>query len=107
MEMKRLTEAEIESYRQTIIKDWRTHNLSSRRARAEFPLGEMVSNLAGFAWAWKMKGEMPEVVPITDKDRFNAQGLEGKCVKETNLATAITIHANCDQNRCAVYVEAE
>ena len=102
--MKKLKPAQIEAYRLEIVNNWRNHKLANVPARVEFPLGELAENLAGFSWAWKMKGEMPETAPITKSDSFNAQGLEGKCVKRTDLATAVTIHANCSPHRCQVFV---
>ena len=101
--MKRLTDQQIEAYRTEIVNNWESHTLNSLPARFEAPLGELVSSLAGFAWAWKLQGFVPKIAPITKTDRFNAQGLEGKIVIETDLSTAIVYASQCPSHRYAIY----
>ena len=49
--------------------------------RMEMPLGELANpKLAGFVWALGAKGITPETGEITNKNSFNAQGLEGKVI---------------------------
>jgi len=103
----RLSEQEIERYRKIIVDQWKTHKLHEKGAVFEAPLGEWIGNLAGFAWAWKMRGDDVPILPLTKTDRFNAQGLEGKVRIETNLATAIVMAVQCDENRRVVYVRKE
>jgi len=61
----------------------------NRRVKFECPVGELIDALAGFAWAWKMKGKLSDVLPIGERDRFDAQGLEGKVSIECNLYDAL------------------
>ena len=79
---------------------------TSFEARVEFPLGELVGNLQGFAWAWVLKGERIEKIgQIVDSDRFITQGLEGKAVKHCSLYDAVIYWSQCPRYRCNVYQE--
>jgi len=102
--MKQLTDEQLAAHSQTIIKDWRTHTLADTPARFEAPLGEWISNLVGFAGVLRMQNRLPKVEPITGKERFRAQGLEGKMVYHTDLATAVTYWAQCPHYRASVWV---
>jgi len=78
---------------------------TSFEARVEFPLGELVGNLQGFAWAWMLKGETIEIGQIVESDRFSAQGLEGKAIKHCSLYDAVIYWSQCPRFRCNVYRE--
>ena len=65
----------------------------------EVPLGELVGNLAGFAMVWKMQGRLSDVMPITGKERFNAQGLEGKVRVKMALYDALLVSTQTTKNR--------
>ena len=52
----------------------------SAKAEIHLPLGEAISTLAGHAGIWRMRGELSQPQPITERDSFNAQGLEGKVI---------------------------
>lgn len=70
----------------------------------EFPLGEVTNRaLAGFLFVWYHQNKI-KIQPITQKDRFDAQGLEGKCVVETTLWTALVAADALPQYRRAVYM---
>jgi hypothetical protein len=103
--MRRLTAEEIDKYRLIIINEWKTHKLDTIDCIVEFPLGELIDNLAGLTWAWKMKGIDLTPIPITDKDRFDAQGLEGKIRIHTNLSSAVTIYTQCTPHRCQILLK--
>ena len=108
--MKRLTGKSL----QAAIADMREHNTPSnwedwhethgaQNARVEFPLGELMNpNIAGFVWAWNMKGRI-KTADITASDHFNAQGLEGKAVIETSYTTALLVASELPEHRCTVY----
>jgi len=73
-------------------------------ARIEFPIGELTtSTIAGFVWAWNMKG-IVQLSKITSSDRFDAQGLEGKAMIDTDYATALLAAHELPEYRRAVYV---
>ena len=75
-----------------------------RRSRVEFPLGELTTPaIAGFVWAWNMKG-IVQLSKITSSDRFDAQGLEGKAMIDTDYATALLAAHELPEYRRAVYV---
>jgi hypothetical protein len=99
--MKRLSTKEIMEYTKQI--NGNHERLYSIPARVEWPIGEM-ENLAGFFMGWKMLDEMPAIEPITEKDRFSAQGLEGKHVKHTSIVEAVIIWNQCADNRCQIFV---
>ena len=43
------------------------------------PCGELANkNIAGFVWALNMKNQISAPMRITEKDKFEAQGIEGK-----------------------------
>jgi hypothetical protein len=76
-----------------------------RPARLEFPLGELTNpRIAGFLWAWHMQGRL-KTARLAASDRFNANGLEGKCVVPTLLSTALLAARELPPHRRAVYVE--
>lgn len=77
-------------------------------ARLEFPLGELFNpGLAGYLWAWRMTGRL-RILPIGRADRFNAQGLEGKCrVEPVNLTTALLAARELPPFRRAVWITNE
>jgi hypothetical protein len=73
-------------------------------ARLEFPLGELTNpRIAGFLWAWHLQGRL-NTASIAASDRFNAHGLEGKCVVPTQLSTALLAARELPPYRRAVYV---
>jgi hypothetical protein len=61
----------------------------NRKVRFECALGEAIDSLAGFAWAWRMKGLYGVPEPIVKADKLNAQGLEGKLSIEVTLYDAL------------------
>jgi len=72
-------------------------------ARLEFPLGELMNEkILGFVWAWGMSGAV-QTEGITERDRFDAQGIEGKAVVETQLVTALLVARDLPAHRVAVY----
>ena len=108
--MKRLSEQEVEAYRRKFYCMDRTQqDLSEANlpARFEAPSGEWVGSLLGFALAYKLQGKpQPPICAITEKDSFNAQGLEGKIViEDMTLSDAILYAVQCLPHRYAVYVE--
>lgn len=77
---------------------------AGKKARIEFPNGEVTNpKLTGFLWAWYMQGAM-QTAGITERDKFSAQGLEGKTVVETSLCTALLAARELPKFRVAVYV---
>jgi len=73
-------------------------------ARLEFPLGELTNpRITGFLWAWQ-QGQLT-TARITASDRFNANGLEGKCVVKTLLSTALLAARELPPYRRAVCIE--
>lgn len=71
-------------------------------AIVEFPCGELFNeSIAGFLWAWKMKGII-ETCAIEKKDRFNANGLEGKVKVTTTLTVALLVWRDLPEHRCQV-----
>lgn len=72
--------------------------------KVTMPLGELTNpNLSGFVWAWNLKGCIhPEA--ITDKHRFNANGLEGCFSIDTLLSTAILIYREVSPDRINIFV---
>lgn len=98
---RRLSSKAIESYRQRIAIGDRLEGLS---AKVEFPLGELIDSLMGFAWAWKIAGKDLSAQPIMAADRFNAQGLEGKVSLGMDLSSAIVVYSQCGPNRCQIFV---
>lgn len=81
-------------------KEWtRAVKKHSRKVVAHIPVGELVGNLVGYAWAWRMQGRLGEVEPITKKDRLNAQGLEGKVTIMMSLYDAVLVEGWCEEAR--------
>lgn len=70
------------------------------------PLGELFNpKIEGFVWAWRLSGCLNKVHPITGKDRFNAQGLEGKVIIPTNSGTAYIVAQELPKNRINIYIK--
>jgi len=68
--------------------DWHKAH-ASQEAMIEFPLGELFNpDIAGFLFAWKLQNRIV-TVGIEKSDKFNAQGLEGKCQVVTGLIAAL------------------
>jgi len=75
------------------LKSWEEffNKYSQRKALIEFPLGELFNpNIRGYLWAWQMAGKI-QTKPITEKDRFKAQGLEGKASIPVDMVTALLV----------------
>ena len=71
-------------------------------ALVEFPLGELTNGrIGGFVWVWGMKG-IVQSARIDSGDRFNAQGLEGKCTIPVTLTTALLVYRELPPNRCQI-----
>ena len=103
--MVRLRNQEIETLRKRIVShDYVCPDLQKIPARFEAPTGEWFSHLAGFLMGRKFTGQpLPPLAPITEKDSFNAQGLEGKMVFETCLNNAVVMASQCAPRRYAIY----
>lgn len=77
------------------------------KARLEFPCGEITNpDMAGFLWAWSIQ-QCFHPAPITEKDRFNAQGLEGKYYVELPLITALLAYEKLPRHRRQLFVDRE
>ena len=71
-------------------------------AELHLPLGEIMNErIAGHVFAWRMLGKLA-TAPITGKERFAAQGLEGKVVVATTLVGALLVWRECARGRCTV-----
>lgn len=69
----------------------------------EFPLGEITNpGIAGFVLAWGLQRAI-RATSISSRDQFDAQGLEGKCVVETLLSSALLAARALPPYRRAVY----
>lgn len=69
----------------------------------EMPLGELMNpNIKGFIWAHNIKKTLSYPFPITNKDHFNAQGLEGKFGIHTDMMAAIIISREVDPSRIQI-----
>ena len=96
--MRRLTEPELKMWLAKLSHDYDLNSPLSlaeiatryhQAARLEFPLGELMNRrIRGFIWAWQMQAGL-RTARIQKGDRFNAQGLEGKCVVQTVFSTAL------------------
>ena len=89
--MTRIPDKEIEQMIKNVEEDFDKYYWDYRKQKAliEFPLGELMNpNIGGYIWAWHMKGII-KTAPITEKDRFMAQGLEGKTSIPVDLFTAL------------------
>jgi len=63
----------------------------NQKALIEFPLGEfMNTTIQGYIAGWNLYKKI-QTKPITEKDKFNAQGLEGKASVPVNLFTALLV----------------
>lgn len=107
--MKRLTDAQCEQIQQHVRAQLAEQSASlpreySQSARFEAPLGEWIDKLSGFALVLRLRGKLPQPTAITRRDRFNAQGLEGKIAIDTDLGTAIVYWTFATPQRRAVYV---
>lgn len=81
------------------------NKLNNTNARIEFPLGEITNpKIGGYIWAWKLKNNI-RVIPITSKDRYNAQGLEGKAYVETNLVAALLAYRELPCHRRQLFID--
>ncbi|GIK40430.1 MAG: hypothetical protein BroJett011_42630 [Chloroflexota bacterium] len=109
----RLTEFELEEYIFELHHTLRRYKLKIPRslavkyrqeARLEFPLGELTnSGLAEFLRIWHRQGALT-LASIGKQDRFDAQGLEGKCVVQTTLSAALRAARELKPYRRAVYL---
>lgn len=83
---------------------WHNEN-AYKVARLEFPSGEILNpSLAGYLWAWKRTYAMETGLAIEKKDRFSAQGLEGKISVRTTLDTALRVFQELPPNRCQILI---
>ena len=72
-------------------------------ARLEFPLGELMNpKILGCVWAWALTGAV-QTDGISKGDGFDAQGIEGKAVIETQIVTALLVARDLPARRVAVY----
>ena len=110
--VRRLTDEQLETLRKELTEGALapgSHNNPypvwyDQEARFVAPLGELISSLQGFAWGWKMRAREVEICPLTKKDQFNAQGLEGKFSINCTLGEAIIYWVQCPKHRATVYV---
>lgn len=93
--MKRLTEKEliaaIVEMKNTGLANWQAwyDENDTKPARLEFPSGEIANpGIGGFIWAWRKRGILSPQ-RIEKRDRFNAQGLEGKIVIRLSFSAAL------------------
>lgn len=100
--MRRLTDAQVEAVRQRIAAG-EPGDAYDTPARFEAPMGEWLGNLLGFALGLRLQGALPNPTGITSKDRFVAQGLEGKIALATTLGDAVVMAHHCAARRWAVY----
>ncbi len=72
---------------------------TERKARLEFPLGEVMNpKISGYVWAWKMRNIL-QTKAITEKDKFKAQGLEGKISVQIPLLSALLAWRELPEHR--------
>lgn len=72
---------------------------TQRKALLEFPLGEVMNpKISGYAWAWNMR-KILKTKAITEKDRFEAQGLEGKVSVQIPLLSALLAWRELPEHR--------
>jgi len=113
MRFKKLTDKEVQSILSTLEKmsndpeNWDKFykKYSQIKARLEFPLGELLNkNITGYVWAWKATKKI-STAPIDPKDKFNAQGLEGKAIiYPVDLITALLAYRELPKHRRVIYV---
>ncbi len=114
--MKLLQQKDVDKYQQEIdhtlqqtnyVQQWEVlhRKLSNIDAILYLPLGEIANpKISGFVWAWNMQHRLGEPEDITEKDRFNAQGLEGKIkINCCTLMDALTIVRYLDNGRYNIY----
>lgn len=78
---------------------WHDKN-AYQMVRLEFPSGELLNpNLAGYLWAWTKTYAMETGLAIEKRDRFVAQGLEGKISIRTTMSTALDACRGLPVNR--------
>lgn len=103
-QMERLSKMSDAAYRRDPMKVWQAFYEAylTRDAEIHLPLGELMNpKIAGFLWAWKMKGQLSPV-GLTGKEGLNAQGLEGKVVIHTLLSTALIVWREVAPYRVAI-----
>ena len=102
--MKILKEAEIEKIQKELQENFDQIYDEYRKinVRLEFPLGEIMNpKIAGFVWVWNLMNKI-KIETISKKDRFNAQGLEGKATVETDLVGAVLAYWELPRYRRAI-----
>ena len=102
--MKILKEAEVEKILNDLQENFNGTYDEYRKmnVRLEFPLGEVMNpNIAGFIWAWNLQNKI-KTESISKKDRFNAQGLEGKATIELDLVGAVLAYQELPRFRRAI-----
>lgn len=73
-------------------------------AQLEFPLGEITNpKISRFVLIWQSQGVI-QIGRIGPRDRFDAQGLEGKCIIPTTLLLALLAARELPSYRRAVSV---
>lgn len=88
------------------IKTWESayKKYTGQKAIIEFPVGELMNpKISGYVWTWGMTGKIL-LNPITEKDRFKAQGLEGKASVPTNLLTALLVWKELPEYRRQIVI---
>ena len=74
-------------------------------AYLEFPLGELTNpKIRGFVWVWGLTNAIT-TLPITKKDRFAAQGIEGKAQVKLDLAQALFARSQLPKFRRQIWTE--
>lgn len=74
--------------------------------RLEFPTGELAQvnpDLQGAFFAAKALGQAEIGLPITGKEHFDAQGLEGKCYLEGYGTQLLVVYDTLPQRRRIIY----
>lgn len=92
--MPRIPDKEIEQMIKNVEEDFNKYysDYAKQQVLVEFPLGELMNpKIRGYIWAWEMKG-LIKPQSITEQDKFNAQGLEGKVSIPTSLFTALLVY---------------
>jgi hypothetical protein len=107
--MKKLSEQEIKDMLRFLenltFESFQKLDFLYHKAWVEFPLGEIFNpRIAVYVTYWHFSGRL-KVSPITGKERFDAQGLEGKAVIQTDLLTAIMVWRELPRFRCNVLVD--
>lgn len=76
----------------------------NREVTLEYPMGEIAENFTK-TLVLTNNGAKPDVVPLTGKEGFNAQGLEGKCQVRKPLVQALTALAMTSPFRGRIVVD--